>query len=172
VLLQAQRVLSILLQHGALSEDAIAFLWQLTQGGSSCHSNCCNIAPSFCCTTHGPSCSACLHVQTNAGVWRPTSWPAADATTFEGVKTNAYSILANLGPHMEPAQLAQLFQRLQASRDAALRWRRSLSLWVGLKQMYLLGTLNGVGLIFISACCRRAPRPAASANQRPSVACW
>ena len=29
------------------------------------------------------------------------------------MKSNAYSILANLGPHMEPAQLDQLFQRLQ-----------------------------------------------------------
>lgn len=37
---------------------------------------------------------------------------AADASTFEVVKSNAYSILANLGPHMEPAQLDQLFQRL------------------------------------------------------------
>ncbi|PSC74217.1 ubiquitin specific peptidase 24 isoform A [Micractinium conductrix] len=63
----AQRVLSMLLQHGVLSEDSIAFLWQLTQ----------------------------------------------DETTFEVVKSNAYSMLASLGPHMEPAQLAHLFTRLQ-----------------------------------------------------------
>lgn len=31
------------------------------------------------------------------------------------MKSNAYSILANLGPHMEAAQLEQLFQRLQVS---------------------------------------------------------
>lgn len=31
--LQAQRVLGILLQHGALDEESIAFLWQLTEGG-------------------------------------------------------------------------------------------------------------------------------------------
>jgi hypothetical protein len=39
----------------------------------------------------------------------------ADATTFEAVKSNAYSILASLGPHMEAEQLAQLFSRLQVS---------------------------------------------------------
>ena len=61
-------MLANLLQHGALSDDAIAFLWQLTQ----------------------------------------------DATTFEGVKSNAYGILASLGPHLEPPQLAELFTRLQA----------------------------------------------------------
>lgn len=31
--LQAQRVLSILLQHGALPDDSIDFLWRLTEGG-------------------------------------------------------------------------------------------------------------------------------------------
>lgn len=34
--MQAQRVLSMLLQHDALSEEAIAFLWQLTEGKSDC----------------------------------------------------------------------------------------------------------------------------------------
>ena len=41
-----------------------------------------------------------------------------DASTFEAVKSNAYSILASLGPHMEPAQLGQLFQRLQVRGGA------------------------------------------------------
>lgn len=44
--------------------------------------------------------------------------PTSDATTFEGVKTNAYGILASLGPHMETPQRKQLFERLQ-SRAAA-----------------------------------------------------
>ncbi|KAL4452636.1 hypothetical protein ABPG75_008298 [Micractinium tetrahymenae] len=70
---QAQRVLSMLLQQGHLSEDSIAFLWQLTE----------------------------------------------DATTFEGVKTNAYGILASLGPHMEGAQRKQLFERLQQRAAAS-----------------------------------------------------
>ncbi|KAL4854761.1 Ubiquitin carboxyl-terminal hydrolase 24 [Chlorella vulgaris] len=71
---QAQHVLGILLQHGVpAAEQAIAFLWQLTE----------------------------------------------DATTFEAVKSNAYSILASLGPHMEAEQLAQLFSRLQARANAS-----------------------------------------------------
>ena len=109
-------MLSILLQHGALSEDAIAFLWQLTQGSLPCQSTCHYLFQRSAAEFMASCCSACSPVLTCVGVLCPTSWPAADATTFEGVKSNAYSILANLGPHMEPAQLAQLFQRLQASQ--------------------------------------------------------
>lgn len=32
------------------------------------------------------------------------------------MKSNAYSILASLGPHMEPTQLGQLFERLKVGR--------------------------------------------------------
>ena len=113
----------MLLQHGVLSEDSIAFLWQLTQGGSR--------GSSSSSSREGPPhdvlrarlyevryvASASFRCVAAA---RPVAFPPlpallahADETTFEVVKSNAYSMLASLGPHMEPAQLAHLFTRLQ-----------------------------------------------------------
>lgn len=48
----------------------------------------------------------------------PSPPPPPDATTFEAVKSNAYAILASLGPHMEQPQLDQLFARLKVRCSA------------------------------------------------------
>lgn len=87
----------------------------------------------------------------------------ADATTFEAVKSNAYAILASLGPHMRPAQLAQLFERLQV-RAAASGVNEALSICGLLVGMAQRDAKVGPG--WVSFACNAAQRAAG-----PSLVC-
>lgn len=109
---QAQRVLSMLLKHGALPEGAVAFLWQLTEGGWRREGAC-----GACAGEDKGTACACAGPLVNRQPPLPFLCPPpfTDATTFEAVKSHAYGILASLGPHMQPAQLSQLLRGLQVS---------------------------------------------------------
>ena len=135
---QAQRVLSTLLQHGALSDDAIAFLWQLAEGARGLGAGAARAAGAATMHACRLRCMALPIGRRPAlpALALPLSCVPADATTFEAVKSNAYAILANLGPHMDDAQRAQLFARLRerAAASGVSEATAILRLLVGMAQ--------------------------------------
>lgn len=101
-------MLSTLLQHGALPEDAVAFLWQLTEGrlGGAEHSHAAVVA-NYCCTR-------CCSLPVD--FWSQLTGMSTREHTFHRrkcqhlraappVRSRTHSLLANLTVNLTSASL-------------------------------------------------------------------